>query len=202
MARRNKAAQSGASQQVEALIAVTRQLSKAVGQLEFDAPVTHVYNPIEYAWEPHESYLRRYGSGAARTILLGMNPGPFGMAQVGVPFGEVTLVRDWLQISGRVDRPNIEHPARPVQGFDCLRSEVSGARLWGWAKQRFGVPERFFDKFFVINYCPLVFMGESGKNVTPDKLPLAERKPLFEACDRALAAMCDVLEPKDRKSVV
>src|SRR5690606_11428582 len=152
VARRNKAAQSGASQQVEALIAVTRQLSKAVEQLEFNAPVTHVYNPIEYAWEPHESYLRRYGSSAARPILLGMNPEPFGIAQVGVPFGEVTLVRDWLQISSRVNKPNIEHPAQPVQGFDCLRSEISSARLWGWAKQRFGVPERFFNKFFVINY--------------------------------------------------
>lgn len=194
--RSKKAPPSDASQQSDKLIAVTRQLSKAVGQLEFDAPVTHVYNPLEYAWEPHESYLRRYGSGGGRVILLGMNPGPFGMAQVGVPFGEVTLVRDWLQVTGRVGRPKNEHPARPILGFDCARSEVSGARLWGWAKQRYEAPERFFEKFFVVNYCPLVFMGASGKNVTPDKLPPAERKPLFEACDRALAAVCDALEPK------
>ena len=35
---------------------------------------------------------------AKRVVFLGMNPGPFGMAQVGVPFGEVAAVRDWLRI--------------------------------------------------------------------------------------------------------
>lgn len=197
MASRTKAASSrDSSHQVEQLIASTRKLSKAVDKLRFEPPVTHVYNPLDYAWAPHESYLRRYGAGDNRTILLGMNPGPFGMAQVGVPFGEVSLVRDWLQVSGAVDKPKLEHPARPIQGFDCTRSEVSGARLWGWAKDRFESPERFFEKYFVVNYCPLVFMGDSGKNITPDKLPAAERTRLFEVCDRALVELCEVLCPR------
>ena len=38
----------------------------------------------------------------------------------------------------------------------------------------------------MLNYCPLVFMEQSGRNRTPDKLPLAERDPLFAACDEAL----------------
>jgi single-strand selective monofunctional uracil DNA glycosylase len=197
VASRTKAAsKTNSSEQVAQLISITQRLSTAVDRLRFDAPVTHVYNPLAYAWEPHESYLRRYGAGENRAILLGMNPGPFGMAQVGVPFGEVSLVRDWLQVNGVVSKPKLEHPARPIQGFDCTRSEVSGARLWGWAKDRFVAPERFFEKYFVVNYCPLVFMGDSGKNVTPDKLPPAERKPLFEVCDRALAELCDALSPR------
>src|SRR5690606_6715112 len=128
-----------------------------------------------------------YGRGPKEILLLGMNPGPFGMAQTGVPFGEIAAVRDWLGVRGVVGRPAIEHPKRPVQGFGCHRSEGSGKRLWGWAQDRFGEPERFFDRFFVVNYCPLVFLEVGGRNRTPDKLPVREREPLFEACDRALA---------------
>jgi single-strand selective monofunctional uracil DNA glycosylase len=117
------------------------------------------------------------------------------MAQTGVPFGEIGLVRDWLGIVGTVDKPPSEHPKRPIEGFDCARSEVSGRRLWGWAKERFGSPERFFERFFVWNYCPLVFMEESGRNRTPDKLPAAEREPLFAACDEALRRAVGALEP-------
>ena len=117
------------------------------------------------------------------------------MAQTGVPFGDVGLVRSFVGIEGDVGKPEHEHPKRPVFGFECPRSEVSGARLWGWAKSRFETPERFFDKFFVVNYCPLAFMEESGRNRTPDKLPAGERGRLFEACDDALKGMIEVLEP-------
>lgn len=196
MASRGKNTGTVGSPLVERLIEITRRLSTSVDQLRFAEPVTHVYNPLDYAWAPHSHYLSKYGGLKNRIILLGMNPGPFGMAQVGVPFGEVSLVKDWLGIQGSVSRPVREHPARPVLGFECARSEVSGARLWGWAKDRFGTPERFFERYFVVNYCPLVFMGESGKNITPDKLPVAERKALFESCDRALRDMCEALEPQ------
>ncbi len=165
--------------------------------MEFSPPVTHVYNPLEYAWQPHRRYLERYsGSAELEVILLGMNPGPFGMAQTGVPFGEVGLVRDWLEVEGAVGRPTSEHPRRPVQGFDCHRSEVSGRRLWGWAKERFVTPESFFRRFFVANYCPLMFMEASGRNRTPDKLPATERAPLLAACDAALAALVELLQPR------
>ena len=125
-----------------------------------------------------------------------MNPGPFGMVQTGVPFGDVTLVRDWLDVSAKVKKPAREHPARPVLGFDCTRGEVSGQRLWGWARETFGTPERFFEGFFVVNYCPLAFVEASGKNRTPDKLPKDEQAPLFKACDRALERIVRELEPE------
>lgn len=154
--------------------------------LRFGLPVTHVYNPLEYARAPYQKYLERYGQSPRQVVILGMNPGPFGMAQTGIPFGEVTHVRDWLGLEGPVERPPQEHPKRPVQGFACPRSEVSGARVWGWARARFQTPEAFFTRFFVLNYCPLVFMEESGRNRTPDRLPAHERRALFAACDRAL----------------
>lgn len=125
-----------------------------------------------------------------------MNPGPFGMAQTGVPFGDVRMVRDWLGISLKVDAPKGEHPKRPVLGFDCVRSEVSGTRLWGWTRERFSTPERFFARFFVLNYCPLCFMEASGRNFTPDALPAVERAPLFEACNEALRDCVALLRPR------
>ncbi len=180
---------------VEALVRITRRLRRDVDQIRFAPPVAYVYNPLDYARVPHEAYLRRFGTKTGRIVLLGMNPGPFGMAQTGVPFGEVELVRDWMGIDGKVAKPDPEHPKRPVEGFACTRSEVSGSRLWGWARDRFGTPERFFDRFYVMNYCPLVFMEDTGRNRTPDKLPAEERDALFEACDRAMADSIEALAP-------
>jgi len=171
------------------------ELVRAVEPLSFGAPVTHVYDPLVYARAPHQRYLERFGDGPKQVLLLGMNPGPWGMAQTGVPFGEIGLVRGWLGIEEPVDAPPSEHPKRPIEGFSCGRSEVSGRRLWGWAKNRFGTPERFFERFFVWNYCPLVFMEESGRNRTPDKLPAAERELLFAACDTALRRAVRTLQP-------
>ena len=178
------------------LIEISRTLAAEVDALHFAPPVTHVYNPLHYARLPHEAYLRRYGSGEKEVVLLGMNPGPFGMAQTGVPFGDPEMVRDWLGIEEPVAAPALLHPKRPVEGFACRRHEVSGQRLWGWARERWQTPDRFFARFFVMNYCPLVFMEESGKNFTPDKLPAAERQALFACCDRALRASIAILAPR------
>jgi single-strand selective monofunctional uracil DNA glycosylase len=177
-------------------VRISRALAREAGALRFADPVAHVYNPLEYARECHELYLRRYARPGCEVLLVGMNPGPWGMAQTGVPFGQLAAARDWLGIEGRVLKPAREHPRRPILGFDCHRSEASGERLWGWAKERFGTPERFFRRFFVWNYCPLAFLEESGRNRTPDRLPSAERAPLFEACDRALGRLVAHLGPE------
>jgi single-strand selective monofunctional uracil DNA glycosylase len=174
----------------------TELLCRELEPLRFAAPVTHVYNPLVYARAPHFAYLERFAASPKRVIYLGMNPGPFGMAQTGVPFGEVSLVRDWLGIQASVDKPKNEHPKRPILGFDCGRSEVSGARLWGALKERYGAPEAFFANAYVANYCPLVFMEDSGRNRTPDKLLPNERARLYAACDRHLCTLVELLEPK------
>ena len=177
------------------VIDIARRLSHEVSNLKFSEPITHVYNPLDYAWDLHEQYLRRYSRPGVKAILLGMNPGPWGMAQTGVPFGEVTHVREWLKLDGEVKQPAKIHPKRPIQGLNCHRSEVSGRRLWSWARERFSSADHFFDNFFVFNWCPLCFMEESGRNRTPDKLPAAEREPLQQACDRALVASVRALKP-------
>jgi single-strand selective monofunctional uracil DNA glycosylase len=180
----------------EQVLTEARKLQAALAQLRFRKPVAHVYNPLDYAWAPYEAYVRAYGAGPKRVVFLGMNPGPFGMVQTGVPFGEVAAVRDWLKISGRVQRPGNEHPRRPVQGFECPRSEVSGRRLWGLFAGQFGTPEAFFREHFVLNYCPLAFMENTGRNRTPDKLTPKERAALFNACDTFLKSALAILRPQ------
>jgi len=178
------------------LIQAARRLGTEIDRLTFAPPVAMVYNPLEYAWDPHRNYLHKFGLGPKRVVFLGMNPGPFGMAQTGVPFGEVAAVRDWLAIEGTVTRPLQEHPHRPISGFSCRRSEISGQRLWNLFAARFKRPETFFAEHIVMNYCPLAFLEPTGRNRTPDKLPANEKSALFAVCDKHLRAVVQALKPE------
>ena len=185
------------------LAAAAATLSQRCDDLQFTgvfkdsvASVAHTYNPLNYAFGAHEQYLKKYGASKKRVVFLGMNPGPFGMMQTGVPFGEIAAVRDWLKISSGVVAPEHQHPKRPIDGFACRRSEVSGKRLWGWARERFDTAPAFFEQCFVLNYCPLVFLEPSGKNLTPDKLTLIERNALQTVCDEHLREAVRALDPE------
>src|SRR5437667_2631206 len=178
------------------MIKAARELGAAVARIKFTTPTTHVYNPLDYAWPAHEAYLRRFANSRKRVVFLGMNPGPFGMVQTGVPFGEINAVRAWMHVEGTIGKPRREHPKRPVEGFASPRSEVSGKRLWGLFAERFGCAENFFADHFVVNYCPLAFFDRDGRNLTPDKLPAKQAAPLFAACDLHLHRAVDILRPE------
>ena len=172
------------------------RVSQALNSLTFAQPVTHVYNPLDYAHRPHGEYVARFAHTGVEALFLGMNPGPFGMAQTGVPFGEIEHVRDWMGINEAVDQPEHLHPKRPVEGFACRRSEVSGRRVWSWAKAHYPHAADFFQRFYVHNYCPLVFMAESGRNITPDKLQKEERDAVYQFCDDLLAELIAIIKPQ------
>lgn len=181
---------------VTGLTAISDELALRSRKLTFSAPVSHTYHPLVYARSGFDQYLRRFGRTVKPVVLVGMNPGPFGMAQTGVPFGDVEMVRNWMGIHAMVSQPERPHPKRPVSGYSCARREISGQRLWGWAKQRYGSPKSFFEQFLVLNYCPLVFMEASGRNRTPDKLPLDEKRRLFRICDESLRQSILLLRPR------
>ena len=180
-----------------ALITAAATLSAQLDGLSFSAPVTHVYNPLDYAGAAHAQYLTQWGGQPQprRVIFLGMNPGPFGMVQIGVPFGEVSMVHDWLRIDAPIRQPLDMNPKRPIEGWACTRSEVSGRRLWGLFRERFGTPEAFFAEHFVANYCPLAFF-DNARNVTPDKLPAVEMAPVVAACDEHLRLLVQTMQPE------
>lgn len=177
------------------LIEASRRLEEQLRGLKFSPPVEYVYQPLEYARAPHEEYLRRFGTGTKKVLFHGMNPGPFGMTQTGVPFGEIASVRDWMGIEMPVGKPAREHPKRPIEGFACQRSEVSGRRLWGLFAERFGTAEAFFKEHFVANYCPLVWMSATGANLTPDKISALEMAPVEKACQEHLVEVIKILKP-------
>jgi len=180
----------------EKVTEAAKVLNLALKPLKFSDPVSYVYLPTEYAWDRHYEYLTRFANSPKRVLMMGMNPGPWGMAQTGVPFGEIPAVRDWMGICGSVGKPDPEHPKRPVLGFDCPKSEVSGRRLWGLFAEKYPQADAFFADHFVANYCPLVWMGETGKNITPDKLPKAEMIAVEKACQQHLATVIEALEPE------
>ncbi len=178
------------------LIKATDLLCEKLRPLSFSEPVTHVYNPLIYARESHQQFLTRFADSKKKTLLMGMNPGRWGMAQTGVPFGEIPAVRDWMGISVSVNKPTNEHPKRPIEGFECAKSEVSGRRLWGMFSDKYKKADYFFADHYVVNYCPLVWMEESGKNRTPDKLPKAEMELVNAACDEYVLQHIQLLEPE------
>lgn len=177
-----------------ALARIARRLARETAALEWHTP-THVYNPLVYAWAGYHEYLERYAGQRGRVLLLGMNPGPWGMAQTGVPFGDVVMVREWFGIDAPLGPALPEqHRKYPILGMACHRNEGSGSRLWRWAEARLGTPDAFFARFFVWNYCPLLFIGD-GHNLVPEKLSKPEAEALGVVCDRALVAVARTLEP-------
>ncbi|MBR0044803.1 MAG: hypothetical protein IJP56_08190 [Synergistaceae bacterium] len=177
------------------LISSALKLRDELNNLKFITEFDVVYNVLDYALEPYKIYCERFGANKKRALFLGMNPGPWGMAQTGVPFGEVNIVRDWLKINAKIYKPEHEHDKYKVTGFDCKRSEVSGKRLWGLFKEIFIEPEKFFENYFVINYCPLLFIKD-GRNFTPDKLKASERGELYKLCDEYLRECVKIFEPE------
>lgn len=182
---------------VRELARAAEKLCAEVGALRFSAPVCHVYNPLCYARPGYFAYLDTALLPVPKRVLfLGMNPGPFGMVQTGVPFGDSQAVRQWLRIRVPIPPPAKVHPKRPILGLDCPRCEISGQRLWGLFASRFANAQDFFATHFVLNYCPLAFLEESGRNRTPDKLPPEERQALFDACDQHLRKAVQVVQPE------
>lgn len=178
---------------------IFQRLCDEVETLNFSSPVVSVYNPLRYARHGFEQYAK-FSHGRKQVVFLGINPGPWGMAQTGIPFGEINAVKNFLGINEITITPPVnQNVSYPVRGLECGRSEVSGKRLWGLFASRFGSAERFFAENFVLNYCPLLFIGRTDKgsirNLTPDKLDPSERMRLCRICDSALVEAVEFLKP-------
>lgn len=173
-----------------------RILSKKLSKLSFES-APYVYNPYDYAWSMHKAYVERFGATKKISLFLGMNPGPWGMAQTGIPFGEVNVVANWMELDEKIAQPKKMHEKRVIEGLQCQRSEVSGRRLWGYFSRLYPKAEKFFSNNFVLNYCPLLFLEQSAKNKTPDKLLAIEREEIATICDEMLYISIKHLNPNN-----
>ena len=181
---------------IEASSKLRDDVEKFSDSLVKEGSVDAVYNPLAYAWEPHRAYLELASGGGAKTLLLGMNPGPHGMGQMGIPFAATSVVRDLLKITDlEVGQPRTPHPKRPISGLDWPKEEVSGTRLWGLLANEYGSAESIFKSVFLLNHCPLMlFSGERATNITPDKITGPTTKALLERCDDHLREVVDIMQ--------
>lgn len=126
-----------------------------------------------------------------------MNPGPFGMCQTGVPFGDPKCVKEFLQIEGVVNKPEIECPFREILGFNSSRREQSGERLWRFFQSICHTPEFFFKNAFLFNFCPIALMKGNGCNVTPGEIKdIKVRKSLEVLCEDWYLKVIRLLQPE------
>ena len=181
---------------IEASSKLRDDVEKFADSLVKEGSVDAVYNPLAYAWEPHRAYLELASGGGAKTLLRGMNPGPHGMGQMGIPFAATSVVRDLLKITDlEVGQPSTPHPKRPISGLDWPKEEVSGTRLWGLLANEYGSAESIFKSVFLLNHCPLMlFSGERATNITPDKITGPTTKALLERCDDHLREVVDIMQ--------
>ena len=181
---------------IEASSKLRDDVEKFADSLVKEGSVDAVYNPLAYAWEPHRAYLELASGGGAKTLLLGMNPGPHGMGQMGIPFAATSVVRDLLKITDlEVGQPSTPHPKRPISGLDWPKEEDSGTRLWGLLANEYGSAESIFKSVFLLNHCPLMlFSGERATNITPDKITGPTTKALLERCDEHLREVVDIMQ--------
>lgn len=180
---------------MDTLLEISKKFKKKSQSLQLALGDDYIiYNPLVYAWDVYQLYLERYGIGKKKVLFVGINPGPFGMAQTGIPFGEVHAVLHFLKLFGHIEIPSYVHPKRPVLGFECKRSEVSGRRLWALFQERFGSADLFFKGHYVVNYCPLLFLNQNACNVTPDKLPADKVRDLWTMCDEHLKTMVQLMD--------
>ena len=164
-------------------------------RLVAEGTVDCIYNPLIYAWNIHKEFIELGGEKGATTLLLGMNPGPHGMGQMGIPFSATSIVRDLLKIRGlEVQQPKNLHPKRPVKGLDWHKEEVSGTRLWSLLEKQYGDIENIFSNVFIVNHCPLMlFRGERAINITPDKISGKNTRELIERCDKHLREVVEIM---------
>ena len=181
---------------IEASSKLRDDVKKFADSLVKEGSVDTVYNPLAYAWEPHRAYLELASGEGAKTLLLGMNPGPHGMGQMGIPFAATSVVRDLLKITDlEVGQPRNPHPKRSVSGLDWPKEEVSGTRLWGLLADEYGSAESIFKSVFLLNHCPLMlFSGERATNITPDKISGPTTQALLERCDEHLREVVDIMQ--------
>lgn len=175
---------------------VTRELNERMETVTIEEKVEWFYNPLDYAFPVHAEYLKTFGDDTKTGFFLGMNPGPWGMAQTGVPFTDPYIARDWMGLSEQpIGTPSNEREERPIKGWESDRKEASGQKLHGFFREVYGSLEAFFDDNIVMNYCPLVMYSEEATNTTPEDLLKDDRERLYSICDPYLEALIDFYDP-------
>ncbi|MGY8691554.1 MAG: single-stranded DNA-binding protein [Candidatus Poseidoniales archaeon] len=181
---------------LKSAIRLKEDVEKFADKMILECSVDSIYNPLSYAWNPHKAFIELSGGKGAKTLLLGMNPGPHGMGQMGIPFAATSIVRDLLEIKDlEVYQPKNIHPKRLIGGLNWHKEEISGTRLWNLLSSFYGNKDEIFANVYVLNHCPLMFFnGANAINITPDKISGSTVKKLIERCDQHLREVIEIMD--------
>jgi single-strand selective monofunctional uracil DNA glycosylase len=159
-----------------------------------------IWNPGVYGEPWHDRFRRCYPPGRHPLVLFGLNPGPYGMAQSGIPFTDIArlrsglprLARELMEAGEKVETPGLAPGSlRPYLGRTF---ESSSVRLYRFLERGWGSAETGWRQVVVANPCTLLFIDPaSGKNRTPADLGKAVRARGGEAAARRLEEECDRL---------
>ena len=165
-----------------AIIELYKSLNIELDELKFFPPCFYVYNPLSYCFESFKIYFEYLNTEEEINLFFGINPGPFGMAQTGIPFGDKETVKNYLKIEPKIDIDKIpkQHPKKQILGLEVKRVEKSGRIFWGVIKEFYPEKYDFFKSNFVLNFCPLCFLDEQGRNITPKVLRKEDQIALYK----------------------
>ncbi|KAI8124664.1 hypothetical protein FF38_10666 [Lucilia cuprina] len=173
------------------------QLNEKLRNITTPLEISYIYNPVEYAADLHQAYLKKYLKGGKKVLFIGLNPGPNGMGQTGIPFGNITTVRDKMGLNGTVNQPPNIHPKRPVNGLATTIEEPSGKRLWTkFQELSDGSLDIFFEQCFVYNFCPLLFYNSKGDYISPQKLKAPYNRQISNACLHTIEQILELIQPE------
>jgi single-strand selective monofunctional uracil DNA glycosylase len=158
---------------------MARRIRAATGWLVLD--------PGRYGERWHHRFRRCYPVGPRPLLVFGLNPGPYGMAQTGVPFTDLKrlefhlprLWRELLAAREPVALPGLAPPS--LRPFLTRTFESSSVRVYKFLERAFGSAEQAFRRVAFVNPCPLLFIDRAtGENRTPADLPRAAPRLMRE----------------------
>ena len=179
------------------LLAAASRLRHELRGLRFGPPVSHVYDPLDYARRGYESYVRAFANAPKRVLFVGMNPGP---VRDGADRRAVRRRPDGARLAAASRRRSAGR--RPSTRSDrCRASRVRAARS---AAPASGAPSRSASASRSAS-SPTTSSRTTARSrssrraaaiARPTSCPSASARRCFAPATRTCAGWCAALEPE------
>jgi len=158
-----------------------------------------VWNPALYALDIYQEYLTKFPPEPGAILALGLNPGPYGMAQTGIPFTDCRTASGALgmemTIPGKAPDDLISR-LKKANGKWRGTYERSSLGMYRFLILAWGDIKTAYRNWFVGNPCPLLFLDPERWNVTPADPRLRRMKEVGELRQRAVIGFSEILNPR------
>jgi single-strand selective monofunctional uracil DNA glycosylase len=159
-----------------------------------------IWNPGLYAASWHALFRKEYPASAGCILVFGLNPGPYGMAQTGIPFTDLKRLREHLpRLAKGLERrgcslAGVGLAPRSLRPYLSRTFESSAVRVYRFLSRGWGSAEDGWRSVVVANPCSLLFMDAAGENRTPaDLVGAVSRRTGSLVAARRLRERCNAL---------